>query len=294
MANTVIGFFDDAQDARRAVDALQESGISASNIDLAQGGAGSSYAGTTNDGSSYGDDKRDDGNAITRFFNSLFGDDSDDARRYSKAGANSNYIVTVHTSSSDESEDVADILDDYGAVDVDERAASGGGRTATSESRYNMSDDSTADRFESTTSSDSESINRVEEDLNVGKREVETGRVRLRSRIVETPVEEHVRLRQEHVNIERTPVDRRVSSDDVDNFQERDIELTERAEVPVVNKEARVVEEIRLNKEVDEKDEVIRDTVRKTDVDIDEDRTNRKSTDRYDDDDLTGNSRRSL
>ena len=45
--------------------------------------------------------------------------------------------------------------------------------------------------------------------------------------------------------------------------------MTEHAEVPVVNKEARVVEEISLGKEVTERDEVVRDTVRKTEVDVD-------------------------
>jgi stress response protein YsnF len=98
---------------------------------------------------------------------------------------------------------------------------------------------------------------------------VETGGVRLRSRIVERPVEEHVRLREETVNVERNAVNRPVSSDDLANFKEQNIELTEHAEVPVVNKEARVVEEIRVSKDVTERDETIRDNVRHTEVDID-------------------------
>jgi stress response protein YsnF len=116
-----------------------------------------------------------------------------------------------------------------------------------------------------------ETIQRVEENLEVGKREVERGSTRIRSRIVERPVEEHVRLREEHVHIERTAVDRPVTGERNDLFQEKDIELTERAEVPVVNKEARVVEEIRISKDVDERDETIRDTVRNTEIDIDQD-----------------------
>jgi stress response protein YsnF len=55
--------------------------------------------------------------------------------------------------------------------------------------------------------------------------------------------------------------------------------MRERTEVPVVNKEARVVEEISLNKEVTERDETIRDTVRDTEVDIDKlDNTSRRNT----------------
>jgi stress response protein YsnF len=72
------------------------------------------------------------------------------------------------------------------------------------------------------------------------------------------------------VHVERNPVDRPISGNDMENFQERDIELTERAEVPVVNKEARVVEEIRVSKDVEERNETVRDTVRKTDVDVED------------------------
>jgi uncharacterized protein (TIGR02271 family) len=106
----------------------------------------------------------------------------------------------------------------------------------------------------------------IEEELQVGKREVEKGGIRLRSRIVENQVQEDINLREEKVRVERTPVDRPASSADI---KEETIELTETAEVPVVSKETRVVEEVSLNKEVTEKEETISDTVRNTEVDID-------------------------
>jgi uncharacterized protein (TIGR02271 family) len=270
MAKTVVGFFDEAEDAQKAMQRLQQVGISQNSIDFTSGGAGA-YGSTSTNVST--NDRQEEGNAITRFFNSLFGDDSDDARKYSRVGSNSNYIITVHASSDDEAEQAADIMDDCGAIDVDERASREG-----SYNDYNNMSSST-DRDTDYDRRSGDSINRMEENLRVGKREVETGRVHVRSRIIETPVEEHVRLRQEHVNIERNPVDRRVSGDEIGNFEDRDFEVTEHAEVPVVDKEARIVEEIRINKEVDEKDEVIRDTVRKTDVDIDEDRNSKRRID---------------
>jgi uncharacterized protein (TIGR02271 family) len=270
MAKTVVGFFDEAEDAQKAMQRLQQVGISQNSIDFTSGGAGA-YSSTSTNVST--NDRQEEGNAITRFFNSLFGDDSDDARKYSRVGSNSNYIITVHASSADEAEQAADIMDDCGAIDVDERASGEG-----SYNDYNNMSSST-DRDSDYDRRSGDSINRMEEELRVGKREVETGRVHVRSRIIETPVEEHVRLRQEHVNIERNPVDRRVSGDEIGNFEDRDFEVTEHAEVPVVDKEARIVEEIRINKEVDEKDEVIRDTVRKTDVDIDEDRDSKRRID---------------
>ncbi|MBC3539006.1 YsnF/AvaK domain-containing protein [Rufibacter sp. H-1] len=109
----------------------------------------------------------------------------------------------------------------------------------------------------------------IEENLEVGKREVETGGVHVSSRMVERPVEEHVRLREERVVVERTPVDRPATASDLNTFQEGEIELTQHAEVPVVSKEARVVEEVSLEKDVEEREEVIRETLRSTEVDVD-------------------------
>ena len=125
------------------------------------------------------------------------------------------------------------------------------------------------------------SIPVIEENVEIGKREVETGGARISSRIVEEEVEENITLREEHINVERTPVNRPATNADINAFREGEIELTEHAEVPVVNKEARVVEEITLDKEVTERDEVIRDTVRKTEVDVEnlDAGTNRPRTD---------------
>jgi uncharacterized protein (TIGR02271 family) len=118
------------------------------------------------------------------------------------------------------------------------------------------------------TTSGSASLPIIEEELQIGKRVVETGGVRLRSRIVETPVEEHLRLREEHVHVERNPVNRDATAADFNNFREGTIELTQHAEVPVVSKEVRVVEEVRLEKDVEERQEVVRDTLRSTDVEV--------------------------
>lgn len=109
----------------------------------------------------------------------------------------------------------------------------------------------------------------VEEHMEVGKREVETGGARISSRIVERPVEERVRLKEEHVEVNRKPVDRPANSADLKNYENRTIEEHETSEVPVVNKEARVVEEVSLEKDVDTREEVIKDKVRKTEVDVD-------------------------
>ena len=106
----------------------------------------------------------------------------------------------------------------------------------------------------------------VEEELRIGKREVQTGGVRVRQEVSERPVEEQVNLREERVSVERRPVDRPIG--DAAAFQERTIEATETSEQAVVAKEARVVEEVVVNKEVEQRAETVRDTVRRTDVKV--------------------------
>jgi uncharacterized protein (TIGR02271 family) len=108
----------------------------------------------------------------------------------------------------------------------------------------------------------------VQEELKVGKREVQRGGVRVFSRVVETPVDQSIGLREEHVSVERRPVDQPISSLDTNAFKEQSIELRETAEEAVVQKSARVVEEVLVGKEVSQRQEQIHDTVRHTEVQV--------------------------
>jgi stress response protein YsnF len=112
------------------------------------------------------------------------------------------------------------------------------------------------------------SIPVINEELQIEKRAIETGGVKVRTSIKETPVEENVVLKEEHVYVERHKVERPATEADFSKAQDKEIEVTEQAEVPVVNKEARVVEEVNVKKDVEERDKTIRDTVRNTEVDI--------------------------
>ncbi|MGI4758114.1 MAG: YsnF/AvaK domain-containing protein [Janthinobacterium lividum] len=109
----------------------------------------------------------------------------------------------------------------------------------------------------------------VEEELVVGKRQVDQGGVRVYRRVVEIPVEESVSLREEHVVMEHRPVDRVVTDSDV-AFGNRTIELTETAEEVVLSKNARVVEEVLVGKTATDHVETVHDTVRRTEVEIEQ------------------------
>jgi stress response protein YsnF len=251
MSNTVIALFSNSNEAKQAVDELINNGFQRTNIDISNNISGDR---------TYENSSRDtvEKSGLSRFFSSLFGEDESD--RYTYVAEKNSYVVTVHAQSMEDAQRAANILDDYGALDVNEKASEYGYSPNTSiANKQNM---------DLRSGNDSTSIPVVEENIQVGKREVETGGVRLKSRIVEKPVEESLRLREEKVTVERTPVDRKATDADLTNFQEQEIEITEHAEVPVVSKEARVVEEVKLNKEVEHRDETVKETVRKTEVDV--------------------------
>ncbi len=135
--------------------------------------------------------------------------------------------------------------------------------------------------------SGTEKIPIIEENLEIGKKEEETGSTRITSSIEETPIEEKINLREEHVDVNRTPTDRPATDKDLDTFKEGEMDIPIHKEVPVVNKEARVVEEVNINKRVSEEEETVRDTVRRNEVDTEnidrDDRRNRDNKDSLDD-----------
>jgi uncharacterized protein (TIGR02271 family) len=110
----------------------------------------------------------------------------------------------------------------------------------------------------------------MEERLVVGKREVERGGMRVRSYVVERPVETQVKLHEERVTLERHPVDRPATAADATAFGEKTLEARATREEAVVGKDVRVVEEIGLKKEEAERVETVRDSVRKTEVDVED------------------------
>jgi hypothetical protein len=118
----------------------------------------------------------------------------------------------------------------------------------------------------------------VEEELRVGKREVERGGARVRTYVREVPVQEEVTLREEHVQVERRPVEQAVGTSGTatsatatgDMLQDRTIEMVEKAEEAVVQKVANVREEVVVTKTAEERTEQVQDTVRRTEVDVQE------------------------
>lgn len=235
MNHTVIGIFDTKTQANNAREALIQAGFTNSNIDVNTYGESGKY------GPNYEKHHR---STVTNFFRDLFDLDDDDSRRYADV-AGRGTVLTVYTETMPNAEKAGAIIDRFGSVDFDERC----GLYETGNYAANA-----------------EGIIEVKkENVAIGKREVETGGVIVRSRIIEKPVTETLRLRTEEVFVKRTPVDRPATGEVWDDAT---ITLKETAEEAVVEKSARVVEEIAVGKDVDTRVETIKETVRETEVDI--------------------------
>ena len=114
----------------------------------------------------------------------------------------------------------------------------------------------------------------IEEQLNVGKRVVQRGGVRVHTTVSSRPVEEKINLREKNVTVNRRPVDRKVLDADMKKIKDGDFTVTMQAEEAVVGKTSCVVEEVVIDKEMTERTETVRDTVKRTDVEVDEINTN--------------------
>ncbi len=298
MQHTLVAVFDNRSDAQNAMDELLASGFTRDNVYVSSAdlsGQDTTLTDTTTTGT-----VREEGvgASIKHFFENLFGSDHDEhATRYSTAVAGGQHVLTLTTSSEPEVERAADVIERFGPIDIDERHDLAGNAASLGTSAYQpqTSPSLAAGSMQSGTqggnlsgslsdsTSRSDSLQRetavdqttgkaaipvVQEEVRVGKRQVERGGVRVFSRLVETPVNETVSLREEHVSVERRPVDQPLDPADVAALKDQTIELRETAEEAIVQKSARVVEEVVVGKEVSQRQQNIKDTVRHTEVEV--------------------------
>jgi uncharacterized protein (TIGR02271 family) len=198
---------------------------------------------------------------VEHFFKNLFGDDDrpEEVGHYQEAVRRGGALLSVEVLDESASERVRDALYAAGAIDIDSRVAQW--RNAGYSGYDHTAPAYTADQV----AAERQAFPVVQESLEVGKREVQTGGVRVYSRLTQTPVSESVSLHEEHATIERRPVDRPATAADL---KEGFVEIKETAEQAVVAKTARVVEEVIVGKEESNRTETINDTVRGTEVEV--------------------------
>ena len=253
MANAVVAVFDEYNEAQSTVNELLVAGFSKNEVRL-----------SAEDESASTNLKRDrePESGLKGFFSRLFGtDDRDDLRVYDEAVRHGNYVVTAIAATDEKSELASEVMSHHHPLDLDERSSEWLGSDAQESGGISASQP-----FNEL--DESRSIPVIEEEVKIGKHEVQRGGVRIFQRVSEVPIEEDITLREEQIVVERVPVNKPATDADLSAFKEGSAELRERSEEAVVSKQARVVEEVRVGKQVTQRKEKIRETARRTDVEV--------------------------
>jgi stress response protein YsnF len=189
------------------------------------------------------------------FWDFLFGSDVPDEDRswYDANLTEGRTALCVRLQEDEQHERVGELLHGHEPLELPSRAGAG---TATGAAQ-----------------TDEQRIPIVKEQLEVGKRQTET-RYRVRVYPAERTVEQPVTLRDERVVVEHRPVGEETGPATVDTAP-REFEVVERHEEAVAIKTARVTEEVVVHKDVDERTEMVRDTVKETKVEVDKPGTRR-------------------
>jgi len=256
MASTLTGVFDDYDEAERARERLTSAGVRRDAIQItpersAWGSGDATYGG-----------RASQPGGLRGFFASLFGTDDESHEHYSEAVRRGSLVLTVDVDDESQIARATEILEESGAIDVDQRIETW------KASGYTGYDEQAKPLTREEIARERETLQVMQEELKVGKRAVQRGVVRVHRRVTETPVQEQVTLNEERAVIDRRPVDRPATAADMAAFQEGEMEIRETTEEPVVSKSARVVEEVSIGKEANQRTETVSDTVRRTDVDV--------------------------
>lgn len=248
MTKIVVAVYEKAEQAEQTAQQLANLGIAQHEMSVLSGQGGSSPAGLLGDAQSGKD-------LVRKLVQS--GIPQDQAELYTQ-GVEHGLSFVVARVENDRAEEAGEIMERQPLVDIEARAEQWAGRREAAQE---------------------ETAQAIEEELHVGKRQTRGGRVRLHTSVEELPVEERIRLREEEVHVERRAVDRPVSPEEAKKgFEERSVEISATVERPVVSKEARVVEEVAVGKTAQEREEVVRDTVRRSKIEIeDETRADKKA-----------------
>lgn len=259
MTKKIVGFFQSRQQAEAAEQQLLSAGFARDQIGIYSGQDGA------------------DGTGLWEEIKEIFGfADEQDRTLYHEAARRGAVAVWVTLTSDDGARQkvATDILEGSKPVDLDAqseqwRAEGWTGAAPVETGAASVSTSAAAATTSQALDSGIAVVPVVAEQLKVGKRQVQSGGLRVYSQVTETPVEEQVQLREERINVERRPVNRPVTDAD-QAFQPRSIEVSAMSEEAVVSKEARVVEEVVVNKDVSQRTQTIRDKVRRSDVAVEQ------------------------
>ncbi len=241
----IVGVYDNLGKAKDAQRALEASGFPNRDISILEADSATET------------DLRDAG-----WWRRLFGRDvtSQESGTYGRVIASGGSVLTLRTSDTQLPQAMR-ILNGHSPVSVNERSAS--------EMSVALSSKLTAVPPSANTklAAKEEVLRLTEEQIDIGKRVVETGKARIRRFVTEKPVESQITLHEEHADIERRAVTDPTLAKEVD-WTDKTIEVTETGEEVVVTKSSRVVEEVIIHKKGSDSVQLIRDRVRRQQVEF--------------------------
>ena len=261
MAKTIIGLYDDRATARKVVEELEARGF------------GEDHLRST----TYDDEGKldkydvdpDEGATVDALTG--YGIPDDEANFYAEAVRRGGILVIARVHDQD-AETAADIMARHNPVPYEQRSAAyreEGFETYEEAEPYGA--DEILEERERYADDRVARMKEIEEQLKICKREVVRGGVKVHKYVDTDVVEETLRLREEHIDVDRRAVDREATEEDLaDAFTEDEVELTERSEEAVVEKTARVTGEVAVGKDVNYREEKVGGEVRKTRVEVEE------------------------
>src|SRR5215510_15953799 len=205
---TVIGLFDEKNEAMRAYSALAHEGYAQADLDI-----------LTSDDS-------DDRPKLAHMREWI---PEPDVTTYLEGVKHGGTIITANVADSAATR-AAEIMSGYKMVNINARANE---LKKTTRSDLKLSDPAKDDNV----------LEVIEEQLEVGKESVERGRMRIYNVMSEREVSQDVGLRDETIRVNRRPANRAVKIDP-DLFKPRSFEMIETDEIAKVGKTARVIEEV--------------------------------------------------
>jgi ribosomal protein S11 len=184
MSQTIVGVFENATTAQQVSQELMTSGVDRSHIQLSQQSSGAAAASTT----------QHQGGGFWEGLKDAFGfGDDDDRYGYREAARRGNTIVSV-TAEDAQVDRVCDILQRYNPIDIDSHAQTWAKEGWSGYESYQKHQTAAAPAAAApaaatarNVSQGAEAIPVVEEQIQVGKRAVARGGVRVVSRVTERP-----------------------------------------------------------------------------------------------------------
>ena len=262
---TVVAAFDTKDHAMAALNALKAGGFHPSDISVFDSPR---LAGAAADAAS--------GKRHAGFWQGIFGGDvhRHEAEVFSQVVVDGGTVISVRVPESEVAQ-ATGILDSHSPINVHDRAITTGvapaahvetvAKTVAAASLPVVAQ--TVAVSPKLAAANNDVLRLAEEQLEVGKKMIETGRTRVRRFTTETDASKDISLHEEHAEVLRKALSKPTPIEDID-WADGEIEVRETAEQALVKKTARIVEEVQLRTHGTDHVETIHEKLRRQQAEV--------------------------